>query len=468
MRRLLQFNPNKRITADEALTHPYVLNFHNSKEEISKGYDVVPQLNDNVRLTIDEYRNKLYKFIQDSKNEGGQTQNHRPSTKHKPNKPAQQQQQQQLKSVPVKSAPVATHAKYSTDKNSNDSGDEANYKNYHNSSSNYNSSKHAHQQNDNSSDHSDGSSTSGTPPHHNYYNASNASNHQTSMNHSYTSQYQQHHNNNGTTSSLSNYNNKRQKHPSEYNTSTNPNKTMPVEDSADKNYLGGVAGYTGVAFGRTTHPKPPPQAPTNNVYTKNHQRSINASRQRSMENLNASMLNSNYYNSHQGVANRSYLNASPMSNASGRPQTNSAPVPNNASYGYSTTGGNSRPLSSTANNHNHNHIHQTNHFTSNTRQGKNGPVIMRNLDKPSGVGSQGHHGSNNTVHYPHSSSPSLYRPISATDLRASSKPVVFGRKQFHNQTNMTNNLAAKNLFGNYSQQHSTITANGLNALKKWW
>jgi len=35
---------------------------------------------------------------------------------------------------------------------------------------------------------------------------------------------------------------------------------------------------------------------------------------------------------------------------------------------------------------------------------------------------------------------------------------------------MTSNLAAKNLFGNYTQQqqHSTITANGLNALKKWW
>lgn len=38
--------------------------FHNSKDEINKGYDVVPQLNDNVRLTIDEYRNKLYQFIQ--------------------------------------------------------------------------------------------------------------------------------------------------------------------------------------------------------------------------------------------------------------------------------------------------------------------------------------------------------------------------------------------------------------------
>ena len=64
LRRLLQFNPNKRITAEEALAHPYVSNFHNLKEEISKGYDVVPQLNDNVRLTIDEYRNKLYQFIQ--------------------------------------------------------------------------------------------------------------------------------------------------------------------------------------------------------------------------------------------------------------------------------------------------------------------------------------------------------------------------------------------------------------------
>lgn len=63
----------------------------------------------------------------------------------------------------------------------------------------------------------------------------------------------------------------------------------------------------------------------------------------------------------------------------------------------------------------------------------------------------------------------MYRPISATELRANAKP-VFGRKQFNNQTNMTSNLAAKNLFGNYNttQNHSTITANGLNAIRKWW
>jgi mitogen-activated protein kinase 15 len=29
MRRLLKFNPNKRITAEEGLSHPYVAQFHN-------------------------------------------------------------------------------------------------------------------------------------------------------------------------------------------------------------------------------------------------------------------------------------------------------------------------------------------------------------------------------------------------------------------------------------------------------
>lgn len=82
------------------------------------------------------------------------------------------------------------------------------------------------------------------------------------------------------------------------------------------------------------------------------------------------------------MANRSYLNASPMSNASGRPQTNSAPTANHA-YSYS------RPISSTGNNHN---LNQTHHYDSSTHQSKSnknaGPIIMRNLDKPSGVGSQ--------------------------------------------------------------------------------
>ncbi|XP_045160147.2 mitogen-activated protein kinase 15-like isoform X3 [Mercenaria mercenaria] len=66
-RKLLHFNPDKRITADEALRHPYVSRFHNPKEEISLNYDVVPPLSDDVQLTVDEYRTKLYEMIMQKK-----------------------------------------------------------------------------------------------------------------------------------------------------------------------------------------------------------------------------------------------------------------------------------------------------------------------------------------------------------------------------------------------------------------
>ena len=86
-------------------------------------------------------------------------------------------------------------------------------------------------------------------------------------------------------------------------------------------------------------------------------------------------LNSNYYNN-SNVANRSYANSSPLSNVSGRP-SNSAPQNSNIQYGQSIQ---QRPLSSTANHHVQQH-----HFG--TPQTK-GPIIMRTLDKPSGVGTQ--------------------------------------------------------------------------------
>lgn len=68
-KKLLQFNPDKRITADEALRHPYVTRFHNPKDEISLNYDVVPPLSDDVQLTVDEYRTKLYEMIMQKKAE---------------------------------------------------------------------------------------------------------------------------------------------------------------------------------------------------------------------------------------------------------------------------------------------------------------------------------------------------------------------------------------------------------------
>lgn len=110
----------------------------------------------------------------------------------------------------------------------------------------------------------------------------------------------------------------------------------------------------------------------------------------------------------------------------------------------------SRPTSSTGNHVNHFYHPEHKYVTP-----KN-PVIVRNMEK---TNYQQNGASNGT----------LYRPISATDIRANVKP-VFGRKQFNNQTNITANLAAKNLFGNYnsSATHGTISNNGLNAIKKWW
>ncbi|XP_057312245.1 extracellular signal-regulated kinase 2-like isoform X1 [Hydractinia symbiolongicarpus] len=63
MMNLLQFNPDKRFSAEEALTHPYLAKFHNPSEELSLTYDVVPPVDDDVQLSVAEYRTKLYDSI---------------------------------------------------------------------------------------------------------------------------------------------------------------------------------------------------------------------------------------------------------------------------------------------------------------------------------------------------------------------------------------------------------------------
>ncbi|XP_038047440.1 extracellular signal-regulated kinase 2-like isoform X2 [Patiria miniata] len=67
LRRLLHFNPEKRLTAAEALKHPYVAKFHNAAEEKVLDYDVVPPLDDDVQLSVGEYRRKLYEMIKEKK-----------------------------------------------------------------------------------------------------------------------------------------------------------------------------------------------------------------------------------------------------------------------------------------------------------------------------------------------------------------------------------------------------------------
>lgn len=60
---MLQFNPNKRITAEMALAHPYVAQFHNSAEEPSFDKEIKIAIDDDRKFSIADYRNQLYNDI---------------------------------------------------------------------------------------------------------------------------------------------------------------------------------------------------------------------------------------------------------------------------------------------------------------------------------------------------------------------------------------------------------------------
>uniref|UniRef100_A0A8C5BJU9 Mitogen-activated protein kinase 15 n=1 Tax=Gadus morhua TaxID=8049 RepID=A0A8C5BJU9_GADMO len=60
VQRLLVFNPDKRLTAGQALQHPYVARFHNPLKEPALGYSVVLSVGDDTQLSVVQYRNKLY------------------------------------------------------------------------------------------------------------------------------------------------------------------------------------------------------------------------------------------------------------------------------------------------------------------------------------------------------------------------------------------------------------------------
>ncbi|XP_034455125.1 mitogen-activated protein kinase 15 isoform X1 [Hippoglossus hippoglossus] len=63
LRGLLVFNPDKRLTAEQALQHPYVARFHNPTKEPAFYYDVVLPVDDGVQLSVVQYRNKLYEMM---------------------------------------------------------------------------------------------------------------------------------------------------------------------------------------------------------------------------------------------------------------------------------------------------------------------------------------------------------------------------------------------------------------------
>lgn len=66
---LLQFNPEKRLSADEALSHAYLKQFHNPKDEPLLDAPILISIDDNKRLSIAEYRKNLYRKIIQRKKE---------------------------------------------------------------------------------------------------------------------------------------------------------------------------------------------------------------------------------------------------------------------------------------------------------------------------------------------------------------------------------------------------------------
>ncbi|EZG88398.1 putative serine/threonine-protein kinase/mitogen-activated protein kinase [Gregarina niphandrodes] len=63
LKKLLRFNPSKRITAAEALRHPYVKQFHAPAEEVVCNKIINTPINDNKKYNVNDYRNKIYQEI---------------------------------------------------------------------------------------------------------------------------------------------------------------------------------------------------------------------------------------------------------------------------------------------------------------------------------------------------------------------------------------------------------------------
>jgi mitogen-activated protein kinase 15 len=64
MSKCLQFNPSKRCSAEEALAHPYVSEFHNLADEpVYPNGIITISISDNKKLTAGDYRDKLYREI---------------------------------------------------------------------------------------------------------------------------------------------------------------------------------------------------------------------------------------------------------------------------------------------------------------------------------------------------------------------------------------------------------------------
>merc|ERR1719336_3033207 len=87
LRICVQFNPTKRCSAKDAVRHPYVVQFHNPEDEFDCDRTIRIPIDDNTKLTVQDYRERLYNEVLKKKKEQRRS--------HRRNLELQQQQQQQ-------------------------------------------------------------------------------------------------------------------------------------------------------------------------------------------------------------------------------------------------------------------------------------------------------------------------------------------------------------------------------------
>jgi len=75
--RLMQFNPSKRLTTAETLKHPYLEEFHDPLNEPDAKRPITIKFDDNKQLSVEAYRDELYRMILQKKRESKKKRQHR-------------------------------------------------------------------------------------------------------------------------------------------------------------------------------------------------------------------------------------------------------------------------------------------------------------------------------------------------------------------------------------------------------
>lgn len=69
LKQCMQFNPMKRLSAKGALRHPYIVQFHNPDDESDCDRVIRIPIDDNTKLTVQDYRDRLYNEVMKKKKE---------------------------------------------------------------------------------------------------------------------------------------------------------------------------------------------------------------------------------------------------------------------------------------------------------------------------------------------------------------------------------------------------------------